>query len=529
MFNTEMRRRVLCFSALALMLTLSHPARVAAQEPVKDAKPAEAKPADGKAGPEAPPKEESSVTDHTIRIGGQTISYKAASSTILLKDEKGEPTASIYSTAYTRSDAKDFSQRPIAFIYNGGPGSSSIWLHMGAFGPRRVVTADAAATPPAPYKLVDNSDCLLDKADLVFIDPVGTGFSHAVGKAQSKDFWGIDQDVKSLAQFITTYVSRNNRWNSPKFLIGESYGTFRSAALGDYLQTHHGLYINGIVLISNVLDLRTLGFLPGDDMSYILYLPSYAASAWYYKVLKDRPDNLDAFLAETRQYAAGDYATALMKGSKLNDAEKGEVAKRLARFTGLSEDYLSKANLRVTLPQFNAELQRSRGLTIGRYDSRFSGPTYDLLTENFEYDPSFSAVMGAFTAGFNSYVREDLKYSPERNYETINGEAGRNWDWKHAAGTKSFFPGAPNVEGDLIEAMLDNPHLQVQVENGYFDMATPFFATEYTMDHLGLPEKLKGHIHLEYYTAGHMMYLHSDDLAKLKSNVGGFIDSATKQ
>jgi carboxypeptidase C (cathepsin A) len=528
MLNTEMMKRILSFSGIALMLGLSYPVRAAAQEPAKDAKPADTKPADAKPGPEAPPKEESSVTDHTIRLGGQTIAYKATASTILLKDDKGEPTASIYSTAYTRTDVKDLSQRPIAFVYNGGPGSSSIWLHMGAFGPRRVVTADAAATPPAPYKLVDNTDCLLDKSDLVFIDPVGTGFSRAVGKSQNKDFWGIDQDVKSLAHFITIYVSRNNRWNSPKFLIGESYGTFRSAALGDYLQTHDRLYINGIVLISNVLDLRTLGFLPGDDMSYIFYLPSYAASAWYYKVLKDRPDNLEAFLAEARQYASGDYAASLMKGSKLTDPEKAEVAKKLARFMGLSEDYLMKANLRVTLPQFNAELQRSRGLTIGRYDSRFSGPTYDLLTENFEYDPSFSAVAGAFTAGFNSYVREDLKYSPERNYETINGEAGRNWDWKHTAGNQSFFPGAPNVEGDLIEAMLENTHLQVQVENGYFDMATPFFATEYTMDHLGLPEKLQRHIHLEYYTAGHMMYLHSDDLAKLKTNVGSFIENATK-
>jgi carboxypeptidase C (cathepsin A) len=529
MFNMDALKKVLSLGTVMLVLNLSFPGHVAAQEPAKDAKPPEGKPADAKPASETPPKEESSVTEHSIHLGGQAIAYKATASTILLKDDKGEPTASIYSTSYTRADAKDLTQRPIAFIYNGGPGSSSIWLHMGAFGPRRVVTADAAATPPAPYRLVDNTDCLLDKADLVFIDPVGTGFSRPVGKAQNKDFWGVDQDIKSLAQFITTYVSRNNRWNSPKFLIGESYGTFRSVALGDYLQTHDRLYINGMVLISNVLDLRTLGFLAGDDMSYIFYLPSYAASAWYYKVLKDRPDNLEAFLADARQYAAGDYASALMKGSKLSDNEKSEVAKKLARFTGLSEDYLTRANLRVTLSQFNAELQRSRGLTIGRYDSRFSGPTYDLLTENFEYDPSFSAVAGAFTAAFNSYVREDLKYSPEKNYETINGEIGRNWDWKRTLGNQSFFPGAPNVEGDLIEAMLENSHLQVQVENGYFDMATPFFATEYTMDHLGLPEKLRAHIHLDYYTAGHMMYLHSDDLAKLKSNVGSFIDNATKR
>jgi carboxypeptidase C (cathepsin A) len=520
--------RNLCLSSVLMLVIFGQASNAAAQEPSKDSKPAESKSAEAKPASEAPPKEESSVTDHTIRLGGQQISYKATASTILLKDDKGEPTASMYSTAYTRSDTKDFSQRPIAFIYNGGPGSSSIWLHMGAFGPRRVVTADAAATPPAPYKLVDNADCLLDKADLVFIDPVGTGFSHAEGKAQNKDFWGIDEDVKSLAQFITTYVSRNNRWNSPKFLIGESYGTFRSAALGDYLQKHNGIYVNGIVLISNVLDLRSLGFLTGDDSSYMFYLPSYAASAWYYKALKDRPDDLNSFLAEARQYASSEYASALMKGSKLTDAEKADVAKRLAHFTGLSEDYLIKANLRVNLAQFNAELERSRGLTIGRYDSRFSGPTYDLLTEYAENDPSFYAVAGAFTAAFNSYVREDLKYSPERNYERLNPEAARNWDWKHNTGAQVFFPGAPNVEGDLVEALIANPHLQVQVETGYFDLATPFFATEYTMDHLGLPDKLRGQIHIEYYTAGHMMYLHSDDLAKLGKNVATFIESATK-
>src|SRR5271155_2323567 len=510
-------------AATLLLLTTS----TTAQEPPKDAKPAAA--ADAKAPDANPPKEETWPSDHTIKINGQSIAYKATASTTLLKDEKGEPTALIYSTAYTRSDTKDFTQRPIAFIYNGGPGSASIWLHMGAFGPRRVVNADHSFTPPAPYKLEDNANSLLDKADLVFIDPVGTGFSHAVGKAQNKDFWGIDEDVKSLAQFITTYVNRNNRWNSPKFLIGESYGTFRSAALGDYLQTHDKMYINGIVLISSVLDLRTLGFITGDDSSYIFFLPSYAASAWYYKALKDRPDDLNAFLAEARKYAATDYAAALMKGSKLSDDEKSAVAKKLEHFTGLSEDYLIKANLRVTLFQFNAELQRSRGLTIGRYDSRFSGPTFDLLTENAETDPSYSAVAGAFMAGFSSYIREDLKYNPERNYEALGSDASRNWNWKRAGGPPSFFPSAPNVEGDLVDALIDNPHMQVQVETGYFDMATPFFATEYTMDHLGLPEKLRGQIHIEYYTAGHMMYLHADDLAKLGKNVGSFIESAAKQ
>ncbi len=522
-------KRIFGMCAMALLLC-GQVTRVAAQEPSKDAKPAaDAKAADAKSSEANPPKEESFVTDHTIRIGGQTIAYKATASTTLLKDEKGDPTALIYSTAYTRSDVKDFSQRPIAFIYNGGPGSSSIWLHMGAFGPRRVVNSNADFTPPAPYKLEDNANSLLDKADLVFIDPVGTGFSHAVGKAQNKDFWGVDQDVKMFAQFISIYTSRNNRWNSPKFLIGESYGTFRSVALGNYLQSHDGMYINGIVLISSVLNLGTISFNPGDDTPYILYLPSYAATAAYQKMLKEPPADLNAFLLEARKFAATEYADALMKGSNISAAEKEDIAKKLSRFTGLSEDYLLKADLRVSLPQFNVELERSRGLTTGRYDSRYTMPTYDLLTEYAEDDPSYVAVRGAFTAAFNAYTREELKVTIERSYEVLSGEVGGNWDWKHhGPGSSGYFPGSANVSGDLIQALMTNPHLHVQVENGYYDMATPFFATEYTMDHLFLPGNLRGNIQLEYYDAGHMIYLHQEDLAKLKSNIGAFIDASSK-
>ena len=484
----------------------------------KDKKPAEA----------APAKEESSVTDHSIKLNGQTIPYKATAQTILLKDDKGEPTALVYSTAYTRSDVKDPSTRPVAFVYNGGPGSSSVWLHMGSFGPRRVVTANAAVTPPAPYKVEDNIYSLLDKTDLVFVDPVGTGFSHAAGKAQNKDFWGVDQDVKSLAQFIETYITRGNRWNSPKFLIGESYGTFRSAALGNYLQDHNNIYINGIVLISSVLDLGTISFYPGTDNSYIYYLPSYAATAWYHKMLKDRPENLNAFLAEARTFAQGEFASAMMKGDKLTDSEKSEIAKKIARFTGLSEDYLVKANLRVNLPQFMKELQRSRGLTTGRLDARFSGPTYDLLGEFAEYDPQETAISGAFVAAFNGYVREDLKFGADKGYRVAADFQGQNWDWKHQGGDQFGFPGSPNVEGDLVSAMISNPNLKVEVENGIYDLATPFFATEQTMDHLGLAPNLRKNIKLQYYEAGHMMYVRDEDLAKLKANVANFIDAAAK-
>ncbi len=523
------KKILLGLGLLAMLFAFVQPAPIAAQTAPPETKPAASKPDDAKPTPDAEtPKEESSVTDHTIQIGGESIPYKATASTILLKDEKGDPTALIYSTAYTRSDTKDLSQRPVAFIFNGGPGSASIWLHMGAFGPKYVVTENAAATPPAPYKVEDNADCLLDKADLVFIDPVGTGFSHAAGKAQDKDFWGVDSDVKSLAQFIGTYVSRNNRWNSPKFLIGESYGTFRSVALANYLQSNDGMYINGIVLISSVLDIGTLSFSPGDDRSYIYYLPTYAAVAWYYNVLKDRPDDLDAFLADARKFASTDYAAALMKGSKLDAAESADIAKKLAHFTGLSEDYLTKAELRVTLPQFQAELERGRGLTVGRYDARFSGPTYDLLTEFAESDPSFSGIVGAFTAAFNGYVREDLKFGQDKTYKVLPSEPEAAWDWKHNPHPGSW-PGAPNVEGDLVREMIDNPHLHVQIENGFFDMATPFFATEYTVDHLLLPGDLGKNIQLEYYEAGHMMYLHQPDHDKLAGNVRAFIESTSKR
>ncbi len=535
---------VIVFAVLVALTPLSHRAAQAQEKESEKSEKSEkeAKP-DSKPAAETPaPKEESSVTEHTLKIDGQTITYKATASTTLIKDDKSDPTASIFSIAYTRTDTKDkdakdkdnardkdLSQRPIAFVYNGGPGSSSVWLHMGAFGPRRVVTTDAGPTPPPPFKMVDNAESLLDKTDLVFIDPVGTGFSRAVGKAKDKDFWGVDQDVKSLAQFISAYVSRNGRWNSPKFLIGESYGTFRSAALGNYLQQHNGMYLNGIVLISSVLDLGTVSFHAGDDSSYIFYLPSYAATAAYHKMLKDPPADLNAFLAEARQFASTEYAGALMKGANLSAAEKADIAKKLSRFTGLNDDYIIKADLRVNLPQFMAELQRSRGLSTGRLDARFSGPQTDLLAEYAQYDPQSTAVEGAFTAAFNNYVREDLKFGKDLTYNTLSYEANGAWDWKHKSDRSYGVPGSPNVEPDLVEALVTNPHLHVEVENGIYDLATPFLATEYTMTHLNLPENLQKNIKLQYYDAGHMMYLREADLAKLKANIANFLDAATRQ
>ncbi len=520
--NRVPRLAVLCAAG---MLSLGMQSSIC-QAQDKDAKAPDA--AAAPTPPPAPPKEESSVTDHVAHINGQAIPYKATAATIMLKNDKDEPTALIYYTAYTRSDVKDLSQRPVAFLYNGGPGSSSLWIHMGSFSPKRVQITDAEASPPAPYKLNDNPYCLLDKTDLVFIDPVGTGFSHAVGKSQDKDFWGVDEDVKSLAQMINTYVSRTDRWNSPKFLIGESYGTFRSAALSNYLQSSDGMYFNGIVLISSVLDLGTISFNPGEDMPYVFYLPSYAATAWYHKTLKDRPANMLPFVEEARTFALTEYAAALNKGSKLTAAEKADMAKKLAHYTGLSEDYILKGDLRISLPQFMKELQRSRGLTTGRLDARFSGFSYDLLGEYAEFDPQDTSISGPFTAVFNNYVRTELKFGQDKVYHSESGPANQQWNWKHNAGDNFGFPGSPNVEGDLIQAMLTNPHLKVEIENGYYDLATPFFATEFTVDHLGLPEKLQKNIDLQYYDAGHMMYVREDDLAKLKTNVANFIDSAVK-
>lgn len=499
---------------------------IQAQQP--ETKPAD-KPGDktAEAAPKEPPKEESSATDHTLKIGSQVVSYKATASTIMLKNEKDEPTALIYSTAYTRSDVKDMSQRPLAFVYNGGPGSSSVWLHMGAFGPRRVGSVDVGGGTTPPFKLIDNAESLIDVCDLVFIDPVGTGFSKAVGEAKDKDFWGIDEDVDSLKQFVEIYVSRNNRWNSPKFLIGESYGTFRSAALVNALQNDKGMYFNGIVLISSVLNLGTLSFNPGEEMPYVFYVPSYAATAWTQNMLKDKPADLDKFLNEARAFAQTEYAAALAKGRNLSAAEKSEIAKKLSQFTGLSEDYLMKADLRVSLPQFMQELQRSRGLVTGRLDARYTGVAYDLLSEYSEYDPQDVAITGPFVAAFNSYIREELKFGQQKAYHAM-ADVFRDWDWKHKSGFGFGFPGAPNVEGDLVNAMLTNPHLQVEVENGIYDLATPFFATEYTMDHLGLSEKLQANIHLNYYGAGHMMYVRDEDRVKLKTNVANFIANASK-
>jgi len=520
----------LAVAALAFLLSLGTAAGAIAQENAADtnSQAATAKTGEGKAAASQPSNEsedkpQSSVTQHTARINGQEISYTATASTMQLKNAKGEPEALIYSTAYTENNVKDLSQRPITFLYNGGPGSASIWLHMGAWGPRRIEIPNAQPIPGPPYQLVDNDYSFLDKSDLVFIDPVGTGFSHAIGKSKDSDFWGVKSDVESLAQFISLYLGKYHRWNSPKLLYGESYGTFRSVALANYLQETDGVYLNGIVLQSSVLDLGTIDFSAGDDRSYILYLPSYAAIAWHYNLVKNKPASLPDFMNEVRQFASTEYADALIKGTKITDAEKNKVAQQMADYTGLDVNYILKANLRVTRPQFRAELLRSRGLAIGYYDGRYNSPIYDLLEENAQEMPSYSAIVGAFTASFNTYVRDDLKFGDDMTYQVLPNAPAEQWKWKSATNAGEGWPTAPNVEPDLISDLLDNANLQVQVENGYFDLSTPFFATEFTMDHLLLPKSAEDRIHFEYYDAGHMMYLRESALQKLAANVRAFV------
>lgn len=511
-------------SVLWVVLAAALPSLAVAQRPQRMERPREQSNDTGRAAPAKQVEATKSVTHHTITVDGKTFPYDATAGTLVLRDDDGNPRASVFYVAYTRTDVKDEDTRPVTFLYNGGPGSASMWLHMGAFGPRRVVAPDAEHAPPPPYKIVDNADTPLDVTDLVFVDAVGTGFSKIEGKATGKDFYGVDQDAHAFGQFIEQYLRENGRWNSPRYLFGESYGTTRSAALANYLQSHYDMDLNGVMLLSVVLNFETLVPSAGNDLPYVLYLPSYAAVAWYHHALDNPPKSLEALVDTVRTFALGPYAHALEMGSALSDAQRSQILDKLHEYTGLSRDYWDKANLRVDNGEFQKELMRDKGIAIGRLDARYEGASGDLLAQRVFSDPQSDAISSAYVTAFNTYVHHELKYGADQVYHPSGNV--RPWDWSHGRGR---FGGVyTNVAPDLAQAMEHNPHLQVLVNNGYYDFATPFGATEYTMNHLDLPKNLRSHIHMKYYEAGHMVYVNDAARAELKKNVAAFIEATSK-
>ncbi|HEX3532327.1 MAG TPA: peptidase S10 [Thermoanaerobaculia bacterium] len=473
------------------------------------------------------PEEKIVTTHHQITLGGATIAYSATTGTLLLRQEDGRPKASVFFVYYSRDGVKDASKRPITYTFNGGPGSSSVWLHMGAFGPRRVVIDGNGPetyppTPPAPpYRLVDNGESLLDVTDLVFIDPVSTGYSREAPGEDASQFHGFREDLESVGEFIRLWTVRFGRWESPKFLAGESYGTTRAAGLSHYLQERHGMYLNGVVLLSTILNFATARFDTGNDLPYMLFLPTYTATAWYHKKLPDdlQKAGLKAAVAEAERFATGEYNQALMLGSKLTTEQRRDVAAKLSRYTGLSAQYLESTNLRPTIAAFDKELLRDRRLTAGRLDSRYVGVDRTATGESDEFDPSSTGTTGPFTAMFNHYVADELGFKSDMAYEILTDRV-RPWSYREVSNRYL------NVAEDLRRAMAENPSLKIFVAKGYYDLATPFFAAEYTFDHLGYEPFYLQRITQEHYEAGHMMYIRTADRQKLHADVAAFIRAA---
>ncbi len=507
--------RALSLLMLAAFLGTSVAARAAAPPPAKTTAPV----AEPGAFPDA-------ITSHTLAIDGRTIAYTARAGTIALKDQQGVTTARVFYTAYTVDGANPLTQ-PVTFLYNGGPGSSTMWLRMGSFGPVRVQAANAGPGGPPPYTIGANPYSLLDKSDLVFIDMPDSGFGRIV-PGKEKDFFGVDQDVAAFGQFISNYISEFGRWNSPKFIFGESYGTTRSAALSDWL-LNHGISLNGVVLQSSILNFG-LDFGNGDpigggDWPYVLYLPTEAATAWYHNKIPNRPADLASFLGQVKQFALGEYLDALYRGDKLSNAERDDVIRKLSYYLGLSPQYIRDAKLRVSYDRFERELLRDRGIVVGRLDSRYQ--TYDLdnaARSGPEWDPTDSTIDAPYTTAVNSYLRTDLKYNPPMPYRAnvydIIYAKGSSWDFSH----NGRYP--TNVAPDLADAMAQNPHLKVFSANGYYDFATPFFATDYTLRHFNLSPALQSNITYGYYEAGHMIYLSDSALAAYKADLSRWYDSA---
>ncbi len=466
-------------------------------------------------------KDEIVHTEHKVIINGQALQYTATTGIMVMKDEEGKAKSKIFFIAYTKQDVADISTRPLTISFNGGPGSSSVWLHLGVLGPKRVRSGDVDQIQPPPYRLTDNEYSLLHATDLVFVDPVGTGYSRPAPGEEAKQFHGLEQDIASVGDFIRLYTTRYKRWNSPKFLIGESYGTTRAAGLAGYLQDRHGMYLNGLLLVSVILNFQTARFNLGNDLPFILFLPTYAATAWYHgQVTPKLGQNLPAFLEEVQQFARQAYTLALMKGDQLPAPERQQIVQQLAAYTGLSERYIEQTNLRIHINRFVKELLRDNRRTVGRLDTRFCGIDRDAAGENVEHDPSYSAIQGAYTAALNDYVRTQLHFESDVAYEILSG-LYEQWDYsKHQ---NQYV----NVAETLREAMSKNPFLRILVANGYYDLATPYFATEYTINHLELDPTLHANIVMTYYEAGHMMYVHEPSLAQLSADLANFISTSS--
>ncbi len=468
------------------------------------------------------PDPELSVTKHTITLNGEKINYTATAGYLPQRDESGKIKGNIFFVAYTRDGITNPATRPVTYTYNGGPGSASVWLHMGALGPKRILMGDDGRMLAPPYTVADNEFTWLAFTDLVFIDPVMTGYSRPAEGVDKKEFTGYTEDIQSVGDFIRLYTTRYDRWASPKFLSGESYGTTRSAGLSGYLQDRHGLFLNGIVLISAVLDFATGDFfISGNELPYSLFLPTYAAMAWYHKQVPAYSD-LKTLLTDVEKYAVGDYTLALMKGDRLTPAERQTVAAQLSKFTGLSTEYLQSCNLRIRDDRFTKELLRKQGKTVGRLDGRFTASDYDRAGETYEFDPSYNAtIYGPFTTAVNDHLHRVLKVKNDLPYEILTG---RVRPWSYANVQNQFL----NTAETLRQAMTKNPYLKVHVCNGYYDMATPYFATDYTFAHMMLDPALKANVTQSFYEAGHMMYIDKPSLVQMTRVVADFYKSAVK-
>ncbi len=467
------------------------------------------------------PEAEIAVSKQTVKINGTTTELATKAGTVQLRDENNEPIALFGFTSYVKEGAP--STRPIIFAYNGGPGSSSFWLHMGILGPKRIAVNDPNFNAAAPYQLVNNEYSLLDIADLVMIDPVGTGLSIPIGKAKFEDFWGVDQDISSISLFITQYLIDNSRMNSPKFLLGESYGTFRNAGVMNNL-LGQGIEMNGVIMVSAVFDLRTLLFPPNDDLPYIVHFPTYAATAWYHNKVANKAASLEEYMNSVRKFTEDEYSPALFKGDQLSAAEKTAMAGKLAAMSGISADFWLKADLRVQADEFFQELLRDEGSTVGRLDSRYKGINQDGISQFADYDPQSAAISPAYIQGFLHYFHNDLKVNKKLSYTLTAGRReGFKWDWKHKGNFAWGATAAINTGIDMAEAMSKAPNMKVLILNGYYDIATVFYGVEHSINHMGLTREVKDNIIMKYYEAGHMMYTHQPSMEKFRKDVSEFV------